>query len=700
MNKNRAVKLTIATTILVALAGVMAPEAGARSKGKWVPTSQTRWEIGTGGDDFATNYNPTEKAPPFINGGHLGTGDSDGPWLEWVTKISELPSGVWPEAGIAVVDGLIYVSGAATNSYLALDAKTGLPVWRFSPDQRTDGTTASYPASNAPIVKKGVVYATFSNGWLYALNAKTGKKIWSYQAKDGYRATGANVPPGLNSGRCAGGRCARGKDQFDPVHPGVDYPVIHGATTYCDNKVFFQTLAGWAYGLDARTGKLLWKKYADGPTFPGELTWWEYPVGGALSQNNKSSGGSTRRFEAVPGPTCQNDEVAVAGSDGHVRFLNPRSGTTDPSRSEYTRVHDFGGLIGNVDACQAAGWNCDIAVDAFIPPLGAPGGGDYIVTTLDSRIVRLAWDSHVPAWRRTYNAPLPLELEGPLGDQFLLSLGHGEDGFITQAVVGGPVALDPDVKGKGADPILYAASQDGHLYVIALNRAGDAAGCLRPGDPEGPCLLARTGIQPNKDPETPYTRRGEGGPWDFNQHALSAVVIGGGVAYVPTWDNHMTAFDIRNPAAPKKIWQYEIKWDATFKFPPFGQTYDEPFSDIDNKIFSSAALLGGHLYFAGNDGSVYAFNLRKKVKTVRNLAILGSGMVPFIPQWKDRLGAFDRVWTPAEWYKNQVPPAGYRLPKSAGVVGAGALLLGNVVLLWWYSRRDDYEIEVVEEAVP
>jgi outer membrane protein assembly factor BamB len=695
MKKQRALKLTIATTVLIALAGLLAPDVGARSASKWQPNTTTKWNVGFGGDAFETGYNPTEKPPPFINGGHLASNDSDGPWLEWVSKISELPSGVFPESGLAVVDGIIYVSGAATNSFLALDAKTGLPVWRFSPDQRTDGSTASYPAANGPAVVNGVVYMPFSNGWVYALNAKTGKKIWSYQAKDGWQGKPPTIPPGNT--RCVNDRCALGNDQFDPSRPAVTYTKINGALTYCDGTVAFQTLSGWAYGVDARTGKLRWKHYADGPKFPGELTWWEYPQGGALSAGAESAGGSTRRFEAVPGPACTNGEVMVPGSDGIARFFDSVKGTP---------LKPFDRIEGDPphNACQDAGWNCDIAINMTIPPLGTAGGGDYLLTTLDSRIIRVDWQTHEAVWKRTYDAPLPLELEVGNSSSFLLTLPHeNEPGFITEAVVGGNMALDPDIKGKGADPILYAMSQDGRLYVLAINRNGDtAAGCLRQENAEGghgPCLLARVGVGQNKEPETPYTRRGEGGPWDFNQHALSGNVLGGNVLYVATWDNKMTAFDVRNPASPKKVWVHEIKWDTKFKYPPFGEQYKEPYVDIDNKIFSAPALVGGHLYFAANDGSVYAFNLQKKVKTVRNLVILGSGMVPFIPQWEDRLGAFDRVWTPAEWYKNQVPPAGYRLPKSAGLLGAGALLLGNVVLLWWYARRDEYEI-VVEESAP
>ena len=698
MKRPRTVRVAALSSLLLVLAALVAPDAVARSQSKWKPNSATRWEVGGGGDDFRTNYNPTEKQPKFIAGGKPATDDSDGPWLEWVTKISDLPSGVWLQAGMAVVDGIVYVSGGATNSFLALDAKTGLPIWRFQPDQRTDGYTGAYPASNAPVVKNGIVYATFSSGYLYALNAKTGKKIWSYRATDGYKATGANEPP--HDGRCAGGVCDRGTGLSDAVHPGVTYPKIHGATSYCEGKVFFMTLSGWAYGLNAKTGKLLWKRYADGPAFPGELTWWEYAQGGTANPDNISAGSGTRRFEAVPGVGCLNGEVQAAGSDGHVRFLDPDTGKDSTQGGdvgpEYDRTDNFGGTI--ADACRAASYNCDIAVGLAVPPLGASGGGDYVVTTLDNRIIRLKWDTHARSWAREYEAPLPFELELAGIESFLPALPHNEVGFITQGVVGGPMALDPDVDGDGKDPILYATAQDGRLYVIAPNRDGDAAGCLRPDDPDGPCLLARVGVQANDNPPTPYTLQGKGGPWDHDEMALSGPVLGGNILYVPSWDAKMTGYDVRNPASPKKVWEHEITWDTAFAYPPFGEKYPTQFADIDNKIFSAPALLNGHLYLAANDGRVYAFNLHKKVKTVRNLVILGSGMVPFIPEWKNKLGAFDRVWTPADWYKNQVPPAGYRLPKAAGTAGAAALLLGNLVLLWWYTRRDDYVVEVSEEA--
>jgi outer membrane protein assembly factor BamB len=753
---------TLALTATAAIVFAGLPPAHARTPSKWQRNSSTRWEVGGGGDDFRTGFAPQEKAPPFIscNGGPCTTtGDADGPWLEWTTKISDLPTGIYPQAGVAVVDGIVYISGASTNTFLALDARTGLPVWRFAPDPRTDASTSQYPASNAPVVKNGIVYTTFNNGYMYALHAKSGRKIWSYRATEGYQDTcgftvqskdpgcqldssGEYARPGdadhparasLKSYSSESQPSSRGP--LNPVHPNVNYPAIHGATGYCEGVAMFMTLAGWVYGLDGKNGKLLWKRYADGPDYPGELVWPEYKLGGALRPENSSLGASTRRFEAVPGLACLNGEVQVAGSDGHVRFLNPHTGKQGGNYCGYDNVcdRDEGGGTGpeyerlgkitgppasNVDMCASAGFNCDIAVGLSLPPLGAAGGGDYIVTTLDARVIKLAWDTHAPKWRRTYTAPFPFEQSSTMP----VALSHLEDGFVAQAVVGGPMALDPDLGRSGENPILYFGSQDGHLYALSVNQLGEG---LRQNDPTGPRLLTRLCISPNKEPATPYTRRDEGGPWDCNQHALSGLVLGGNVLYVPTWDNKITAYDVRPMRSEvgdprvnetlRKVWQYEIRQDESLKYPPFGCSVDEaqagakrrecaafpkgPFADLDNKIFSSAALLNGHLYFVANDGVVYAFNLQKRVSTVRNLVILGSGIVPALPSYTEALGAFDNVWTPADWYRNQVAPPGYRLPKAGGVAGAAGLVVVNAIMWWLYRRREDVRISV-EEAAP
>ncbi|MCA1832547.1 MAG: PQQ-binding-like beta-propeller repeat protein [Actinomycetota bacterium] len=667
--KRRAASVTIITAAILAITAGVLPHAEAASP--WIyckSVTATYWPVGSGADHCRTGFNPLEKQPPFISGGHMGTGDTDGPWLEWVTKISDLPSGVFDGAGLVADNGMLFVSGASTNSFLALNIATGLPVWRFSPDQRTDGYTAAYPASNAPVINDGIVYMTFSNGYLYALDEKTGRKIWSYRSND-------QSPPGVAPPGVAADPLRKSNTgPFDPVRPAVKYTKPHGVTAYCNGRVQFMTLGGWVYSINAKTGGDVRKVYGDSPYFPGELKWWEYKIGGALKEENQSAGSSTRRFEAVPGLGCAHNEVVVYGSDGNIRFYNPK---TLHQVAEFNRH----------EACLAAGWNCDMAIGAEDPKTG-----DFFVTTLDSRTIRLDWRTHTSKWERDYNAPLPFQ--SGTGDTagMPVALPHHEQGFITEAVVGGPITLDVNRE------ILWLNSQDGHVYALDVQDGHTEASCgcgLRPSDPEAPPLLSRTPLTPNKEPRTPYTRDGVGGPWDYNQQALGGVVLGGNVLYVPSWDNTITALDVRNAAAPKKVWQYEVTLDANFPYPPFGETfakdYHEPFSDLDNKIFSGPVLINGHLYFAANNGSVYSFNLFKKVKTVKNLVVLGSGTVPFLPEWKQALGAFDNVWTPADWYKNQVGPSGYRLPKPAGIATVSTFILMSACAWWWLRRREETE---------
>jgi outer membrane protein assembly factor BamB len=667
------------TAVALVMLGAVLPRADAASPWNYCDhVTATYWPVGAGGDRCRTGYNPTETQPSFISGGHSGTGDVDGPWLEWVTKLSDLPSGVFDTAGLVADNGLLFVGGASTNSFVALDIDTGLPVWRFSPDQRSDGYTAAYPSSNAPIIDDGIVYMSFSNGFLYALDEKTGRKIWSYKSED--QSKPGIPPPGVATDPLR----KMGTGPFDPVRPGVKYTKPHGVTAHCDGRVMFMTLGGWVYSLDAKTGGNVKKVYGDSPHFPGELTWWEYKVGGATNPDNISNGSQTRRFEAVPGLGCAHHEVVVYGSDGHIRFYNPQ---TLAKIAEFDRVGTDGS-----NACQPAGWNCDMAIGAMDPLTG-----DFYVTTLDSRTMRIDWKTHKSLWERDLDVPLPFQT----GSTLPVFLPHHEMGFVTEATVGGPLAVD--VKRN----ILWLPDQDGHVYALDVKKGDTESLCtcgLRPGDPDAPPLLARYAFSANEERETPYTRQGEGGPWDYNQQALGGLVLGGDVLYVPSWNNTMTALDVRdvgvtNPGGkPKVVWKYEVKLDPTFPYPPFGETFAEdyykdtanqPFSDLDNKIFSGPALLGGHLYFAASDGSVYSFNLHKKVKTVKNLVVLGSGTVPFLPEWTKAVGAYDRVWTPADWYKNQVAPPGYRLPKPAGVATASTFLAMSAAAWWWMRRRDE-----------
>src|SRR5204863_2730 len=91
---------------------------------------------------------------------------------------------------------------------VALDAETGKVRWKVT----------MAPTESSPLVAGGLVYVGDWSGKLYALNAHSGRVVWTYQ-------TGDRVKDGV---------------------------------AYGGGRVYVANFSGRTYGLDARTGKVLW----------------------------------------------------------------------------------------------------------------------------------------------------------------------------------------------------------------------------------------------------------------------------------------------------------------------------------------------------------------------------------------------------------------------------------------------------------
>jgi quinohemoprotein ethanol dehydrogenase len=94
-----------------------------------------------------------------------------------------------------VVDGVMYVTSAWSVVY-ALDAKTGEELWVYDPDvDRAVGVKACCDVVNRGVaVYDGKIYVGVIDGRLEALDAKSGKKVWSTVTVDQskpYTITGA-----------------------------------------------------------------------------------------------------------------------------------------------------------------------------------------------------------------------------------------------------------------------------------------------------------------------------------------------------------------------------------------------------------------------------------------------------------------------------------------------------------------------------
>ncbi len=131
-------------------------------------TGATLWSYSNSGNDL--------NAPAVANG-VVYVGDTNADTVHAIsttthTQLWSYTTGARIDTTPAVANGLVYVS-TFDGSIYALDAATGAKTWSFD----LGGTV---PSAISPAVANGVVYVTSSNEVVYALDARTGAKLWSY----------------------------------------------------------------------------------------------------------------------------------------------------------------------------------------------------------------------------------------------------------------------------------------------------------------------------------------------------------------------------------------------------------------------------------------------------------------------------------------------------------------------------------------
>jgi outer membrane protein assembly factor BamB len=165
--------------------------------------------------------------PPAIGYGNLYFANSLGTLFAYkITRVRAewaYRTGRCTAASPAVADHIVYMAflnkppcnatrSGLTGEVVALDAVTGKVRWKVS----------MAPTESSPLVAGGLVYVGDWSGKLYALNAKSGRVVWTYQ-------TG------------------------DKVKDGV---------AYAGGRVYFGSYDHHVYALNARTGRLVWKTSA------------------------------------------------------------------------------------------------------------------------------------------------------------------------------------------------------------------------------------------------------------------------------------------------------------------------------------------------------------------------------------------------------------------------------------------------------
>jgi outer membrane protein assembly factor BamB len=120
---------------------------------------------------------------------------------------------------------MVYV-GSADNNVYALDASTGAKLWSY---------TTGFFVESSPAVANGVVYvgSDYPDSKVCALNARTGVRLWAYTASSGVYSSPAVangvVYVGSDLGRVYAFGLTRGGAKRDWANPGA-------ASERCDLK--------------------------------------------------------------------------------------------------------------------------------------------------------------------------------------------------------------------------------------------------------------------------------------------------------------------------------------------------------------------------------------------------------------------------------------------------------------------------------
>ena len=225
--------------------------------------------------DNMQRWNPYETVIGINNAGSLQ--------LKWKNSIT---IDNFVVSSPAVVNGVVYF-GSFDNNVYALNASTGAKLWSYA----TGGLVSCSPAE-----VNGVVYIGSNDDNVYALNANTGAKLWSY-------LTGSSV-------------------QSPP--------------TVANGVVYFGSLDNNVYALNASTGAKVWSfataggVYSSPAVVNGVVYVGSFIGDGNVYALNASTGAKLWSYatgnSVTSSPAVANGVVYVGSDDGNMYALNASTG--------------------------------------------------------------------------------------------------------------------------------------------------------------------------------------------------------------------------------------------------------------------------------------------------------------------------------------------------------------------------------------
>jgi outer membrane protein assembly factor BamB len=197
---------------------------------------------------------------------------------------------------------------AGNNILYALDAAEGRELWIYS---RVDSQNISVRGASRPVINKGILYMGFSDGYLVALDAKTGTVKW---------------------------------EQW--INKNKRFKDLDGAPLVDGDEIYITGFDSALYCLKKDSGNILWKSEPGGF---GDVLINEDQIiystsTGQVIALNKKDGSKVWTFNIDDGvatsPILYQNRVVVAESQGRILFLNLKTGKLeaefDPGRGSFS----------------------------------------------------------------------------------------------------------------------------------------------------------------------------------------------------------------------------------------------------------------------------------------------------------------------------------------------------------------------------
>lgn len=248
----------------------------------------------------------------------------------WIYDVGE-----WILSGPAVVDGVVYF-GAEDCTVYALEAETGRSVWT----RKIDG-----PADCSPAIANGRLYIGNKNGSFYCLDASTGLPLWKRECAD--KPVRIRSSPAVYDGKVYFGDWRGNFHALDSTtgHDvwvfSTDSPIYSSpAISRKSEKIYFGGFDGTVYSLDAGTGDLSWCLETDARVVssPAVTQGTVYVASEDSMYSLDSTTGeviwrlSSGFVSLTSSPAIWNGKVSLAAWDSKVYVVDMQTGEVDWSK--------------------------------------------------------------------------------------------------------------------------------------------------------------------------------------------------------------------------------------------------------------------------------------------------------------------------------------------------------------------------------